>query len=689
MAGSPKKLRDSWRRHAPLAAAAALTCLLVALALLQQRWLAQVGDGERQRAHAHLENAASAISRDFNEPLSRLAFDFLPFVPSRRDQPLPEMLAGRLERWRGTAAEPDLLAALWVVGREPGEARPRLSRLDEKTPALVAEATAPPGFAELLERLAALPTGGPFGAFWPALVQRQGRTGGLEVLDERIPALILPLAERPSDRLTPAPGAARSSLPLPDGLPPWRAAAAASSGYWLVLQLDREVLTGRLLPQLAARHLTDAEFGLRVVAKDEPGRWIFESGRPMTPGASVEAAAELFGPLVFARTLRRTGSAFPRSATPSVPALPPTAPSPAAPEPPAPAAYRAPAVLDLPAPAPPAPPAAPLPPRAPEPVDPPAPPEPPASGSPVVYFGPGEAPPGAPPLELGEGRWRLEIYHQDGSLDAAIDRAQRRNLALALGILGVLGISMLLLAAAARRAQELARRQMELVAGVTHELLTPLAAMKSAGQNLRDGVIREGPKVARYGELIVTESDRLSGLVGQVLMWAGLAGQEGPPRREPVDPSALATEALEPLRPALENAGFEVVCALDEGLPELSGDPAALRQALGNLLANALKYGRPAAGRPFLRLATRRVGPAIVFTVEDHGPGIAEEDLPHLFEPFYRGRKVVASNVAGAGLGLALVRRIAEAHGGAVTVASTPGRGASFTLSLPLPAEVP
>ena len=291
---------------------------------------------------------------------------------------------------------------------------------------------------------------------------------------------------------------------------------------------------------------------------------------------------------------------------------------------------------------------------------------------------------------MGEGRWRLLVFHEAGSLDAAVDAAQRHNLSIAFGILLVLGSSILFLAKAAAKAQDLARRQMELVAGVTHELLTPLAAMKSAGQNLRDGVVQEGPKVVRYGELIVKESDRLSGLVGQVLLWAGLSSQNtGGLRRERLDAVELAKAALEELKPGLETTHFEVELLTEDDLPSLSGDPAALRQALSNLIANAIKYGRPAAGPPWLQVTVRRAvrrekgGNQVVFTVADRGEGIAAEDLPHLFEPFYRGRKVVASTLAGAGLGLALVRRIAEAHGGEVRVESVPGRGTTFTLCLP------
>ncbi len=401
---------------------------------------------------------------------------------------------------------------------------------------------------------------------------------------------------------------------LAEGPPPWRAAAAAGSGGWLVLELDRGVLEQRILPQLAGRYLGQPEFGLRIVAKDDPQRVIFESGPPMSPAANIETTADLFGPLVFAR--RPAGPPF------AVPAPPARAHRASRARRPGRAGRRGRSVAIAPV--------APRPPAAVKVPVPPLPPTPPAPAAGPPLFSSAAPKASGAPIEIGEGRWRLEVYHQEGSLDAAIDRAQQRNLTIALGILVVLGGSMLFLALAARRAQELARRQMELVAGVTHELLTPLAAMKSAGQNLRDGVVREPPKVARYGELIVTESDRLSALVGQVLMWAGLASHEGTLRRERMPPRQLAEEALEALRPGLETANFEVAFEVPADLPEVDGDRAALRQALGNLIANAVKHGQPAEGRPFLRLAARRAGERIVFEVADRGAGIAAEDLPHL-----------------------------------------------------------
>lgn len=670
MAVAAPTLKSRLASQGPSLLAAGLTVLLVLLALMQHRWLVQVSEAERERARAHVRSAAAAFARDFNEPLSRLAFDFLPlFQLPQGEAALAELLAGRLERWRSTTTDPDLVKNLWILDPAEG-ATSGLRRLDEKTSTFEPVSVVPPQLKGLVGRMADLAeaeTGedGSPGRF----LRRIYENGELEPLDEKIPALLLPLPRRGLEQIVflPSGSAARNEPPRLSGNAP----------AWLILELDREVLQKRRLTRLAAEYFPEPGFGLRVVSKTDPASRIFEAGRALPTDGKIEAEADLFGPLVFARPAP-TGPAFeippPIRSVPAPPAPPPPVDPPEQIEPPEP--ERLPTATR--APAPPASPAPPSPRSAPL----------PAAADRLFWVSRFDAP-GSP---LSQGRWRLQVFHEAGSLDAAVDAAQRRNLSIAFGILLVLGASILFLAKAAGKAQDLARRQMELVAGVTHELLTPLAAMKSAGQNLRDGVVQEGPKVARYGELIVQESDRLSGLVGQVLLWAGLSSHDtGGLRRERLDPAELAQAALEELKPGLETAHFEVELLTEDDLPSLDGDRAALRQALGNLIANAIKYGRPAAGPPWLQVAVRpdKGGRQVVFAVADRGEGIAADDLPHLFEPFYRGRKVVASTLAGAGLGLALVRRIAEAHGGEIRVQTAVGRGTTFSLCLPAAAGDP
>jgi signal transduction histidine kinase len=171
-------------------------------------------------------------------------------------------------------------------------------------------------------------------------------------------------------------------------------------------------------------------------------------------------------------------------------------------------------------------------------------------------------------------------------------------------------------------------------------------------------------------------------MVEQILDLAG-AGSGRPLAVLPVPVARLVEHAVRSCEPELRAAGVEVVRDLPADLPLVRGDEAALARALHNLVDNAVKYAGEAR---WIRIAARphpQSGRLLDVTVEDCGAGIDPADLPHVFEPFYRGRDAAAQGIRGSGIGLSLVRRIAIAHGGRVTVESRPGRTA-FTLSLPV-----
>jgi signal transduction histidine kinase len=291
-------------------------------------------------------------------------------------------------------------------------------------------------------------------------------------------------------------------------------------------------------------------------------------------------------------------------------------------------------------------------------------------------------PPGTHAAEPAPARsWWLVARHRDGSLQEAVARVRRHNLTLSAFILVLLAAAIGLLVAATQRLQRVARQQIEFVAGVTHELNTPLAAIRSAGQNLADGVIEEPGQVRRYGTLIVREGRRLSSMVAEVLELAGIQSGRRNDRPQPVVVSELVEGALADCRELLETAGVRVEVNVPAGLPPVLADPEALRRALRNLVENAVKHG--GSGK-WVRIRARAEARQVVVGVEDRGPGIAREDLPRLFEPFFRGRNATEASVPGSGLGLGIVRYVVEAQGGRVTVGSGPdGQGAAFTLRLP------
>jgi signal transduction histidine kinase len=285
-----------------------------------------------------------------------------------------------------------------------------------------------------------------------------------------------------------------------------------------------------------------------------------------------------------------------------------------------------------------------------------------------------ERPPMPPPPPL----WRILVRHHGLSLGEVIAAARRREIAITSLILVLLGAVAITLAVAARRAERLRRQQLEFVAGITHELNTPLAALGAAGQNLVDGVAGD---TARYGEAIVKETRRLIDLVDQILQFGGM--QTRAARSDATSlPRAAIDDALAQCRWMAAERGVSVECDAKEDLPAVRGDAASVTRAVQNLVANAIRHG--GEGK-WVGVRAGRDDGFVDITVEDRGPGIAAADLPHLFEPFYRGRN---AQTRGSGIGLAIVDRIARAHGGRVSVAKHRERGAAFTLRLPV-AETP
>ena len=273
--------------------------------------------------------------------------------------------------------------------------------------------------------------------------------------------------------------------------------------------------------------------------------------------------------------------------------------------------------------------------------------------------------------------WRLLVRRHGAPLEHVIAAVRLHNMMISGAVLLLLAGSAIVLAVLLRRAERLRMQQLEFVAGITHELNTPLAVVTSAGQNLADGVVHDDAQVRRYGEAIVDESRRLSETVAQVLQFAGMEARRTSTRSEPVDVRAMVDEAVARCRWLAEERPVQIETEIADDLPAVEGDAPALTRAVQNLIANAIRHGGDGG---VVRVRVARDDGGIAITVEDQGRGIAARDLPHLFEPFYRGRD--AGSTRGSGLGLTIVQQIAEAHGGSVTVARRRERGAAFTLHL-------
>jgi signal transduction histidine kinase len=234
-----------------------------------------------------------------------------------------------------------------------------------------------------------------------------------------------------------------------------------------------------------------------------------------------------------------------------------------------------------------------------------------------------------------------------------------------------------------RQAIRLSELQSDFVANVSHQLRTPLAILSGAAETLGLERVRSPEKVKEYADIVKAQTQRLSVLVDQILHFhrAEFAGRE--PVRQKVDLCALTNRAAGQFQELANASG--VTIRVECGAPGLvvQGDPVALEFAIVNLLENAVKYSGRATNEVTVSVsASRGYG---VITVRDRGIGIARADLPHIFDKFYRGRGESQSR-RGFGLGLAIVRSTVMVHGGRIAVASEPGRGSEFTVSLPLSA---
>ena len=172
-------------------------------------------------------------------------------------------------------------------------------------------------------------------------------------------------------------------------------------------------------------------------------------------------------------------------------------------------------------------------------------------------------------------------------------------------------------------------------------------------------------------------------MIEQMLLYAGLRSGRRKFDIEPVSIHDAVRAALADAGPVLEEQGFTVESEIATDLPAAQADRRALAQVLQNLILNALKYSGSSRWLGIRACAVREGGEwEIRLTVEDRGSGIGAEDLPHIFEPFYRGKNALAAGVTGSGLGLSMVQQSVDAMGGRITASSAPGRGSSFTLHL-------
>jgi len=270
--------------------------------------------------------------------------------------------------------------------------------------------------------------------------------------------------------------------------------------------------------------------------------------------------------------------------------------------------------------------------------------------------------------------WELRVKHKMGSLESVISRNRQFNISISSGILLILIIALLLTLFSAKKLEALARRQMEFVAGVTHELRTPLAVIRSAGENIADGLVKEENQIQKYGEVIRDEGRRLSESVEQALQFAGINSALKKYTTETIYLDNFFNDLKENID--FKKCEFEIIT--NSPKIEIQSDKEALSTVFSNLIQNAIKFSKD-SGKVIVELQKR--DQQIDVSIIDMGIGIPVKDIKYIFDPFYRADNAASQQISGYGLGLSVAKSILTALDAEIKVESNPETGTIFVVS--------
>jgi two-component system sensor histidine kinase SenX3 len=655
-------LRRGWRAYVSprLWILGILLLVLCALAVLQFRWIDQVAQAERERAKRDLTSAVSNLERDFDIEITRVVatFEFPALNASE--------FSDRYREWLRLSPYPAVIRGVYVLDtRKPSAAvkealpgEPPIRSIDWEADLL--KLALPPRITTALPPPA---SGAGFKAVAQGgLVRSWGFPGPIVLVDGN-PAFIFPVMPAPPNVVTQTVTQISGNLaPLEGGIS-MTAQGDAVPSQWAVIVLDANYLQSTLLPSLLKTHFPNSsasDYDVLVVDKRRSGaqRILFQS--PLAPPEKKFSHADGTTRLFLLRS-----DCFVPTDSANVVAVASThvLQSDSRSNPPATYATGAGVVRVA------------------------------AEGhalsdrdrlSEILRLRPPSCSdsPVALPTNFA-APWELLVRYRAGSLDQAMAGFRRRNLLLSAGVLSILAVGICMLVVLTERARSLAEMQSEFVLGVSHELRTPLTVIRVAADNLKR-MVQDAEQAHKYGDIIATHASQLSTMIEETLVFARLQSGSVIGQRAPVGLEQVVKAALANCGSALQETGIVVERHVAPGLPLIEADVRLLERCLENLIQNVVKYA--AAGKWMAIRADKTIlpeGERVRLSVEDRGPGISPEDLPHIFEPFYRGKSAQLPAVPGMGLGLTLVKRVVEAHLGRMEVNSS-DRGTSFSMLLRL-----
>lgn len=591
--------------------------LLTVFLGLQYKWLEQAGEAERERMQRRVEADTRNFANDFNRELQSAYFSFQTDPVGWEKGDWAEF-GQRYDFWRSKAQYPELIREL--VYFRKGYSQP--FRYDPSSSSFVAIPTNPE-----IENLRS---------------KIEGERVFRSYLDEER-ALVMPIhkAERVGDHMIFR--RTRTADPPTAEMP-------ESIGF-LAIRLDSSVLTERLLPGLAAKHFPEGNF--RISVTDQAGAAVYQPFGAITGSDAKAGLIDLAPDNVLLLSNRGMWSQFMADKAASGITVNERIES---------KTFTHSETT----------------------------PEGTKTGTFTVQLKPGKANLGEnvksrtsvlAAARNGGDPWTLNVAHTSGSIDAFTRGEFIQSFVIGMGVYLLLVGAIVAIVISALRSKRVAQRQIDFVSSVSHEFRTPLAVIFSAGENLADGVANDSGQVSRYGDLIKTEGRKLSGMVEQILQYAGARSGKKRYNFSETDVASVVNAAVAECSPILEENDITLVTDIDPDIPSVLVDADALSSAIRNLISNAVKYGN---GGRWIKVAASNGGVSIKLSVEDRGIGIAQADLKHIFEPFYRAKKVVDAQIHGSGLGLALVKEIADAHGGSVSAASELGKGSMFVIEFPV-----